>query len=35
MSLIYGYNDEKEDSSGDGNVSDLEKLVGKKQTIEL
>ena len=30
MSLIYGYNDEKEDNSNNGNVSDLEKLVGKK-----
>ena len=30
MSLIYGYNDEREDNSNDGNVSDLEKLVGKK-----
>ena len=30
MSLIYGYNDEKEDNSNDGDVSDLEKLVGKK-----
>ena len=30
MSLIYGYNDEKDDGSKNGNVSDLEKLVGEK-----
>ena len=34
MSLIYGYNDEKDDGggsgSGSGDVSDLEKLVGEK-----
>ena len=31
MSLIYGYNDGKNNGkNGDGNVSDLEKLVGKK-----
>ena len=30
MSLIYGYNDEKDDGSKNGDVSDLEKLVGEK-----
>ena len=30
MSLIYGYNDEKDDGNKNGNVSDLKKLVGKK-----
>ena len=31
MSLIYGYNDEKNgNGNGDGNVSDLERLVGEK-----
>ena len=30
MSLIYGYNDEKGNGNGDGNVSDLERLVGEK-----
>ena len=31
MSLIYGYNDgEDNGKNGDGNISDLEKLVGKK-----
>ena len=31
MSLIYGYNDGKNDkNNGNGNVSDLEKLVGEK-----
>ena len=31
MSLIYGYSDEKDSGkNGNGNVSDLEKLVGKK-----